>query len=815
MNDRARRARTWIRWSLRDLRHRAILVVAIALLLALGTGLYTGLGSMESWRVASNDASFAQLGVHDLRVELSDGSFVERGRLTGVADGMEAVAAAEERLIAPTQVDASSGDDTILVPGKLVGVDVRGGGPLVDGLAAAEGRNLAPTDAGTAVVMLDQSFADGRGLPSAGDALVGGVPVRYVGHAQSPEYFVVTEGDAGLQGPGGFAIVFAPLEDAQRLAGRGAVVNDLVLRVAPGVPPAEAARELRSRLDEELPGVGATITTTEEIPAHRILYRDAENDQLLMNIFAVLVLLGAALAAFNLISRVVESQRREFGISMALGTPVGRIALRPALLGAQIAVLGTALGIVAGLGVSAALRNILEDQLYLPTVETPFEPEVFARGAAVSIAVVVVATAYPVWRGVRVDPVDAIRPSIRGGRRAGLVTLAKRVRVPGGSLAQVPLRAVLRNPRRTAMTAGGIAAVIAVIVALLGTLAVFQDMVDRSERAAIGPTPERIIVTLDGLYPNRGGPVAAVESSPAVDAAEPWLRVAGRLATDRDEFDVLLGTVAPDAELWQPVAVSGEFGPRQPGILIAATAADDLGVGVGDTVRLTHPAAGTGDGFRLATTILPVAGTHPDPLRGLVYVDAGLAEDLGLEGFANAVNVTPALGRSAADVTRALTGTPGVASVEAAVAPTEALQEAIDQYVALLLVPVGIAIVLALLIGFNSTAIGADERQREHATMFAFGIRPRAVVLLACAESTIVGLLGTAAGVGLGTALLWWIVHFQFPDVLPEVGGRVVLSPESLAAAVVAGVLIVGIAPLLTLRRLRRADVPSALRVME
>lgn len=816
VGEKARRARFWLRWSTRDLRRRAVLVVAIALLLALGTGLYTGLGSMESWRVASNDTSFAQLAVHDLRVEVSEGSFVAEGRLAATTTDLDGVVAAEERLIVPTQVDASREDETILVPGQLVGVDVGDGGPTVNGIAAAEGRTLNARDVGSGRVMLDVSFTDGRDLPASGEAIVGSAPVRYVGHAQSPEYFVVTEGDAGFQFPGAFAVVFAPIEDAQRLSGREAVVNDLVLRLAPEVDRAAAAADLERLLAAELPGVGTTVTATEDIAAHRILYRDAEGDQLLMNIFAVLVLLGASLAAFNLISRVVESQRREIGISMALGTPISRIALRPALLGVQIAVLGTVLGIVAGLAVSAALRRILEDQLLLPTVETPFEPWVFARGAALSVVVVVAATAYPVWRGLQVDPVEAIRSNARGAGRAGLVNLLKGVRVPGGSLAQMPLRAVLRGPRRTAMTAGGIAAVIAVVVALLGTLGVFQDMVDRSERSAIGTTPERVIVTLDGIHPEDGATVAAVANSRAVDEAEPWLRVGGRLSSRREGFDVLIGTVPSDATLWQPIVRSGEFSPATRGLLLAEGAADDLGVGVGDAVLLTHPVpSGTEERFRLETTSLPVAGTHSDPFRGLVYVDAGLAAELGLGGLASAVNVTPAPGSSAAQVTRALVDEPGVASVEAAVAPTEALKDAIDQYVALLLVPVAIGVVLALLIGFNSTAIGADERRREYATMFAFGIRPRVAVLLACVESTIVGIIGTAVGVGLGTALLWWIVHVQFPEVLPEFGGRVVLTPQALGAAVVAGVLVVGAAPLLTLRRLRRADVPSALRVME
>ena len=46
----------WLRWSWRDLRSHWIAVTAIALVLAIGTGVYAGLGSTAEWRRQSNDA---------------------------------------------------------------------------------------------------------------------------------------------------------------------------------------------------------------------------------------------------------------------------------------------------------------------------------------------------------------------------------------------------------------------------------------------------------------------------------------------------------------------------------------------------------------------------------------------------------------------------------------------------------------------------------------------------------------------------------------------------------------------------------------
>ena len=51
----------WLRWSWRDLRARWLQVLAIALVIALGTGSYAGLSSLTEWRRISTDDAYAQL----------------------------------------------------------------------------------------------------------------------------------------------------------------------------------------------------------------------------------------------------------------------------------------------------------------------------------------------------------------------------------------------------------------------------------------------------------------------------------------------------------------------------------------------------------------------------------------------------------------------------------------------------------------------------------------------------------------------------------------------------------------------------------
>jgi len=67
----------------------------------------------------------------------------------------------------------------------------------------------------------------------------------------------------------------------------------------------------------------------------------------------------------------------------------------------------------------------------------------------------------------------------------------------------------------------------------------------------------------------------------------------------------------------------------------------------------------------------------------------------------------------------------------------------------------------------------------------------------------------------LGTAILSWVVGSLVRETFPDLAVEMAIAPATLIAAALAGVVALAVAPLVTLRRLRRMDVRSTLRVME
>ncbi|MGZ6905941.1 MAG: ABC transporter permease, partial [Acidimicrobiia bacterium] len=107
--------RFWIRWSWRDLRRRAPQVLAIATIIALGAGVYAGLGTTSVWRRASLDATFSRLSAHDVRVSLVNGLAIDRVTLVAAIEGAAGhdIARVESRVVAFAPVTATRGSTVI------------------------------------------------------------------------------------------------------------------------------------------------------------------------------------------------------------------------------------------------------------------------------------------------------------------------------------------------------------------------------------------------------------------------------------------------------------------------------------------------------------------------------------------------------------------------------------------------------------------------------------------------------------------------------------------------------------------------------
>ena len=159
---------------------------------------------------------------------------------------------------------------------------------------------------------------------------------------------------------------------------------------------------------------------------------------------------------------------------MALGLTDRELALRPLMVGAEIAIAGVALGIVVGLLLDAGILALLERFFPMPVFEAPLLPGPFLMAACVGFLVPFVATLLPVRHAVRMPPVEAIHAGPRSVRSAGLAAVASRLPLPSDTIARAPFRNILRSPRRSILTALGNRSAIGVLVAMASMIDSFE-----------------------------------------------------------------------------------------------------------------------------------------------------------------------------------------------------------------------------------------------------------------------------------------------------------------------------------------------------
>ena len=128
-----------LRWALRDAKARWVQVVGIAFMIAIGTGMFAGLSSFTLWRIISNEESLALTNMYDIRARLGADGFLPQGSLTALAESIDGVEAAEERLISNTQAEVDTADGPIFVRARIIGVDLSDGGPSVNGVELIKG----------------------------------------------------------------------------------------------------------------------------------------------------------------------------------------------------------------------------------------------------------------------------------------------------------------------------------------------------------------------------------------------------------------------------------------------------------------------------------------------------------------------------------------------------------------------------------------------------------------------------------------------------------------------------------------------------
>ncbi|KAA0233138.1 MAG: FtsX-like permease family protein [Actinobacteria bacterium] len=349
-------------------------------------------------------------------------------------------------------------------------------------------------------------------------------------------------------------------------------------------------------------------------------------------------------------------------------------------------------------------------------------------------------------------------------------------------------RRFVDHPLRTVLTASGIVAAAALLVAVLCLTASITGSVTRA--ATVTGTADLQVSGLTSAGVDEGL-LGEVEQVTGVEAAVPFVQAS---VTVSGSQAVLLGLddrAAALADHDDPttadlLAAASSDGPVPGGIVISSALADRVGVNVGAEVQIST------DGSEADAPVLAVVDEGMLP-GGAATVVAQLDYAATLTGRPDRLDGIALVAEAGTDIDglekrildtvdgRAAVGSPHQLAEQAA-ASAEVLRTG------LLLVAI-IALLVAAFVVFNTVSMAALERRRELATLRALGARRRPLLVGFVASAGVLGMAAASVGAVLGIGIARHLVAGIAAQVVGSFGFRVsfVLPWYSIPLTIVVG----------------------------
>jgi ABC-type antimicrobial peptide transport system permease subunit len=563
-----------------------------------------------------------------------------------------------------------------------------------------------------------------------------------------------------------------PLQDAQALALQPGQVSMLYLQL----DDPRASDRLQARIARSYPEL-AISTASAFADQEQIL---AILDGVAMAIAGLAVVIGGIGMANTLFMSVFE-RTREIGVLRALGwrrrRVMGMILGESMLLSLAGGLLGVGLGIVVVLGIAQSTS-------VWGSFGSQFTPSILIRALVTVCVLGAIGGAYPAWWASRLLPVEALR--YEGGGATGAA------RIPGG----MAVRNLWRRRTRTLLTVVGIGISVAAIVAMgavaSGGTEMFTAMwrASQADLIAIEAGVDNDLSAID----ERVG--ARIEARPDVEAVSGVVLTA--VNTDQMPMLIVFGYHPRSFALGHFSIIVGERLSARHQVIVGKQAAEQMGVAVGDTLRLLR------SNFRIVG-IFETGQAYEE-----IGVVISLREVQSLTGKPHQVMYyaiklrDPRQAEAVRDDLRA-------AFPELDLSLTADVAESMSDFQVITDL-VGQISVLAVTVGglgmLNTMLMSVLERTREIGVLRALGWRQRQVIGLILRESLLLGLVGGSFGLLLGFGLT------KLMALVPGIYGAItpVYGPQLIAQAGVVAIFAGGVGGLYPAWRAMRMRPVEALR---
>ena len=684
-------------------------------------------------------------------------------------------------------------------------------------------------------IIITRSFADQTGLK-----MNARVPMNtMVGEKQFTVRGIMKSG--GLASAFGGNLAIMDIYSAQKIFGRGRHFDRIDIMVKDGVSEESVQTRLRDLL-------GPNYLVDKPSARGQQFESTAKIYSLVSSVTSLFALFIGMFIIYNTFEIAVTQRRSEIGILRALGATQRQIRALFIVESAIAGIIGSLLGILAGLAVAqliaASISGTLGEMYGIAqrAEEIAADPRLLLSALIAGTLTSIIAAVIPAWDAARVDPVKALQKgrqqsvSARENRirrnlalaslaaavvcmffashrvmfYAGylLAVMASVLIVPAaaGVLARMlrPLMkailpvegalaadSLIEAPRRTAGTVTALMLCLGLVIALAGSSRGSYETIRKWLTVALNPdlfvTTSESLTTRSFVFPPEVGDL--LKTVPGIETMQ---RVRSVKIVIRD-VPVMLVALEVDSirkRVHLPFIAGDEktawdAAMRGEGVIASDNFAILRGYKIGDMVDLPSP-----DGVLK----LPIVGIIVDysDQQGSLVIDRSLYVKHWQDEGVNMFRLYLAKGAVEADVRQKLQEAVGARS-RLFVFTNKDLRDYIlrltDQWFSITYIQILVAMIVAVLGIVNTLTVSISDRKRELGVLQAVGGLRNQIRRTIWMEAFVIGLIGLILGLIVGAVQLFFIVEMARRDIA---GIRLdYIYPFSLALLLVPGILVV------------------------
>jgi len=673
--------------------------------------------------------------------------------------------------------------------------------PRLNDIYLSQGRRLDPAHEDE--ILLLEAFAVAHGL-SPGDQLYATMNgarriFKIVGLAQSPEFLYSAPPGEMMPDDARFAVIWMSEKALAAAYDLDGAFNEALLSLARDADLPVVLDAVDHMLE---PYGGLRAYGVEDHVSERFVEEEISGLKMSSKTVPPVFLAVAAFLLNIVLSRMIQAEREQIGLLKAFGyssREVGAHYFKFVLaIATGGAVLGCLLGVLAG-------RSLIV--VYLIYYKFPFlvfqvDPRAFLVGISVSVLAASAGGLLVLGKVFALTPAVAMRPPAPAdySRSANLGKFLKAIL---DQPTRMVARRLIRQPGRFGVAVLGIAAGMALSVAMLGVMAGFDRAVELNFSAI-----DRSDVTVSLVEPLSNKTIYELQRMDGVIAVEPFRNVPAVLRNGLHTYRGAISAMVSAPRLNR--AVDDNMKPifiRDDGVILAKPLADTLHIQPGETLTIE-----VREGRRPVLEV-PVVGIAQTLLGSPAYMEIGALN----RALKEPNRVTGAYLRIDSDradpLYRAIKNMPSVAGVSLKNEAREAFKKVLDTGAgAIRYVMAAIAGVITFGIIYNSARIAFQERARDLASLRVIGFTKGEAAFVLLGELAVITLFALPVGSWLGYYLAQ-AISAGFSTDLYQVPAMV--APESYGTAALAVLIAAVISGGLVKRDIDRIDLMSALKTRE